>query len=276
MSTCCARANVRTDWSFGRWLTRDHVKPWVLMVPTARPEEGKKFRDWRFGYRWVVGCLQQTVNPENIKNTKKIQNKYKPKLQKKYNHKRDKIIRTKEIQHTLVDLRCCFLTKCPKYKKTKSNLEKNEKKQKKYKNTKCIFGRNRKIQKKYKSTRCIFFVFFLYLFCIFLYFYKKNTKKIRIQNLKNTKYKKNTNPKSRKYKIQKKYEKNTNPKSQKYKIRKKRQIPCSLSEEKPKLQKKCKNNMLYFLHPAVLILYFQVVLFLYFFCIFNSFQHSLL
>ena len=133
---------------------------------------------------------------------------------------------------------------------------------------------------KYKKNTKVQGVFFSYFFCIyfvfFLYFYKKNTKKIRIQNLKNTKYKKNTNPKSRKYKIQKKYEKNTNPKSQKYKIRKKRQIPCSLSEEKPKLQKKCKNNMLYFLHPAVLILYFQVVLFLYFFCIFNSFQHSLL
>ena len=139
------------------------------------------------------------------------------------------------------------------------------------------------IEKYKKNTKVqgVFFSYFcLYLFCIFLYFYKKNTKKIRkkyeskiskiqntkkiqTQNLENTKYKKNT----KKIRIQ-------NLKNTKYE--KKRQIPCSLSEEKPKLQKKCKNNMLYFLHPAVLILYFQVVLFLYFFCIFNSFQHSLL
>ena len=168
-----------------------------------------------------------------------------------------------------MDLPCCFLTKCPKYKKTKSNLKKNEKKQKNTKIQSVFLAAIEKYKKNTKVQGVFFFVFFLYLFCIFFVFlqkkYEKNTKKIRIQNLKNTKYKKNTDPKSRKYKIQKKYEKNTNPKSQKYKIRKKRQIPCSLSEEKPKLQKKCKNNMLYFLHPAVLILYFQVVLFLYFF-----------
>ena len=91
------------------------------------------------------------------------------------------------------------------------------------------------IEKYKKNTKVqgVFFRIFLYLFCIFLYFYKKNTKKIRkkyeskiskiqntkkiqTQNLENTKYKKNTkkiriqNLKNTKYKINtKKYEKNT-------------------------------------------------------------------
>ena len=141
------------------------------------------------------------------------------------------------------------------------------------------YKKNTKVQGVFFS---YFFVFILYFFCIFTKKirkkYEKNTKKIRIQNLKNTKYKKNTNPKSRKYKIQKKYKPNISKmqNSEKYKLNvgKKRQIPCSLSEEKPKLQKKCKNNMLYFLHPAVLILYFQVVFFLGIFCISDHFQHS--
>ena len=113
-----------------------------------------------------------------------------------------KMINTMEIQHTSVDLRCCFLTKCPKsekYKrtKTKNNLKRNGKKQK----IRCIFGRNRKIQKANKSTRCIFWFLFL------------------IQNkYKNTK--KNTDPKSQKYKIQT----HTNPKSRKYKVPKKKQF----------------------------------------------------
>ena len=62
------------------------------------------------------------------------------------------------------------------------------------------YKKNTKVQGVFFS---YFFVFILYFFCIFTKKirkkYEKNTKKIRIQNLKNTKYKKNT----------KKYEKNT-------------------------------------------------------------------
>ena len=57
-----------------------------------------------------------------------------------------------------------------------------------------------KYKKKYKNTKCIFFVFYLYFFRTFFVFLQKNTKKIQ------KKYKKNTNAIAQKYKIQKKYE----------------------------------------------------------------------
>ena len=71
-----------------------------------------------------------------------------------------------------------------------------------------------KYQKNTKIQSVFFFVFYLYLFRIFFLFlqqkcekkYKKNTKTIRMQLLKNTKYKTNTNQQFQKYKIQKKYE----------------------------------------------------------------------
>lgn len=77
---------------------------------------------------------------------------------------------------------------------------------------------------KYKKNTEIQSVLFLYFICMFLYFYQKkygkNTKKIRMQLLKNTKYKKNTNQQFQKYKKQKKYE----PKISKIQNTKKRQI----------------------------------------------------
>ena len=111
-----------------------------------------------------------------------------------------------------------------------------------------------KYKKNTKVQGVFFSYFFLYLFCIFFVFlqkkYEKNTKKIRIQNLKNTKYKKNTNPKSRKYKIQKKYEKNTNPKSQKYKIRKKKANPMFTFGRKTQIAKKMQKQHVVFSTPC--------------------------
>ena len=69
--------------------------------------------------------------------------------------------------------------------------------------------------KKIQKYKVYFFRIFLYLFCIFLYFYKKNTKKIQ------KKYEKNTNPKSQKYKIQKKYKPKISKIQNTKKIRKK-------------------------------------------------------
>ena len=133
-----------------------------------------------------------------------------------------------------------------------------------------------KYQKKYKNTKCIFFVFYLHLFRIFLYFYKK------IRN----KYKKNTDAIAQKYKIQKKYEstiskiQNTkkirtqNFKNTKYKEKinskiSQRANPVFFWKSGTKIQNKNKTNQLYFPNPAVLILYFWVVFFSYLFCIFK-------
>ena len=82
----------------------------------------------------------------------------------------------------------------------------------------------------------------------------KNTKykKIRTKNFKNTKYK----------------QKNTNPKFQKYKIQKiqiqqwaREPTPCSFWKARTNLWNKCKANLLYFLNPAIQILYFWVLFF---------------
>ena len=135
---------------------------------------------------------------------------------------------------------------------------------------------------KYKKNTKIQSVFFLYVICIFFVFciftkkYEKiqtNTKTIRMQLLKNTKYKKNKNQQFQKYKKQK----NTNPKFQKYKIQRKDKFK-NKRESQPrvhfwksgtKIQKKYKTNQLYFPNPAVLILYFWVVFFSYFFFVFS-------
>ena len=66
----------------------------------------------------------------------------------------------------------------------------------------------------------------------------QNTKKIRTQNVKNTKYKENTNSKM----------------SQ-------RANPMFTLEIRKQIAKKYKTNQLYFPNPAVLILYFWIVLF---------------
>ena len=132
----------------------------------------------------------------------------------------------------------------------------------------------------------VFFVFYLYFFVFLLYFYKKirknrkntkkyecncskiqNTKKKRINNFKNTKYKKNTNPKFQKYKIQRK---------DKFKNKPESQPRVHFWKSGTKIQKKYKTNQLYFPNPAVLILYFWVVFFSYFFCIFKYWQKTLL
>ena len=113
---------------------------------------------------------------------------------------------------------------------------------------------------------------FLHLFCIKInpnaisqkY---KIQKKIRTKNFKNTKYK----------------QKNTNPKFQKYKIQKiqiqqwaREPTPCSFWKARTNLWNKCKANLLYFLNPAIQILYFWVVCCSYLFCLFNSLQKTLL
>ena len=82
----------------------------------------------------------------------------------------------------------------------------------------------------------------------------QNTKKIRIDNFKNTKYKKkNTSQKNQKYKIQRKDKFQNKPESQ----------PRVHWKSGNKLQKKYKTNHLYFPNPAVLILYFWVVFFVF-------------
>jgi hypothetical protein len=103
---------------------------------------------------------------------------------------------------------------------------------------------------------------FLWLFSIFTH------KKIQMQFLKNTKYEKNTNQKNHKYKMQK--IRTQNFKSTKYKkntqIQKwaREPTPCSFWKARTNLQNNCKANLLYFLNPAIQILYFWIVfLFLY-------------
>ena len=140
-----------------------------------------------------------------------------------------------------------------------------------------------KYQKKQKYKVYVFCILFVF-FRIFLYFYKKNTKK----------YKKNTNAIAQKYKIQKKYEstiskiQNTkkirtqNFKNTKYKEKTNSKISqranpvFTFGNQEPKYKKKYKTNQLYFPNPAVLILYFWVVFFSYFFYIFKYWQKTLL
>ena len=132
---------------------------------------------------------------------------------------------------------------------------------KKYKNTKCVSGSNGKIQKK---TKCMFFVFIVYLFFVKI---QNNYKKYKINtNAISQKYKiqKNTNQKFQKYKIQtKKYE----PKISKIQIQKwaREPTPCSFWKARTNLWNKCKANLLYFLNPAIQILYFWVVFCSFFF-----------
>ena len=146
---------------------------------------------------------------------------------------------------------------------------------KKYKNTNCIFGRNGKIQKNTKI-QSDFFWYFICIFSYFLYFYTKKKRKT---------YQKNTNAIAQKYKIQEKFEstiskiqntkkirtqhfKNTKYKD-KFKNKPESQPRVHFWKSGTKIQKKYKTNQLYFPNPAVLILYFWVVFFSYFFCIFN-------
>ena len=156
-------------------------------------------------YPWVVPSLLQTVNPVIIKNTKKIQKKYNSKLQKKYNTEQGKIINKRKIQHTLMDSRFCSLTACLKNaKNTEGQSAICEGLEKYKKNTKiqiAFLDVMEKYKKKYKKYKvyffCILFVFFSYFFCIFTKKIQKkyecncskiqNTKKIRINNFKNTK-----------------------------------------------------------------------------------------
>ena len=156
------------------------------------------------------------------------------------------------------------------------------KNKKKYKNTKCIFGRNRKIQKKYKSTRCIF-SYFLYLFCIFFVFLQKK------YETSTKKYEKNTNPKSQKYKIQKKYKpkiskiQNTKKIRKKYESKiskiqntKKKANPMFTFGRKTQIAKKMQKQHVVFSTPCSSDFVFSSRIIFVFFCIFNSFQHSLL
>ena len=164
---------------------------------------------------------------------------------------------------------------------------------KKQKNTKIQSVFLAAIEKYQKNTKvpgvfvCIYCVFFVF-FCFFKKKYEKKTKKykkkyeskiskiqntkkkIQTQNLENTKYKKKYKPKNSKIQNSEKY---------KFNVRKKRQNPCSLSEETPELQKKnAKPTCCIFLHPAVLILHFQVVFFVFFvfLCILNYLRNRLL
>ena len=114
----------------------------------------------------------------------------------------------------------------------------------------------------------MFFVFFVFLETKYENKYKKilkqyeskiskiqNTKKkIQIQNLENTKYKK----------IQTQNLQNTKFRKIQTQRKEKKANPMFIFGRNSHIAKKCKTNMLYFLHPAVLILYFKVVLFLYF------------
>ena len=204
-----------------------------------------------------------------------------------------------------MDSRFCSLTAClkneKKYKRTKCNLWRTGKIQKKYKNTNCIFGRNGKIQKKYKNTKCIFLYFICIFFVFFFYFYpkkirkkyQKNTKKIRMQLLKNTKYKKNTNQQFQNYKIQKKYEstiseiQNTkkirtqNFKNTKYKEKTNSKISqranpmFTFGNQEPKL-KKIQNQPVVFSKPCSSDFVFLGCIFWYFFGIFKHWQKTLL
>ena len=123
-------------------------------------------------------------------------------------------------------------------------------------------------------------VYFLYFICIFSYFFVFLQKKYE-------KKQKNTNAIAQKYKIQKKYEstiskiQNTkkirtqNFKNTKYKEKTNSKISqranpvFTFGNQEPKYKKNTKTNQLYFPNPAVLILYFWVVFFSYFFCIFK-------
>ena len=122
---------------------------------------------------WVAGPWLQPVTSVIIKNTpqKKRYQKIQTQITKKCNTEGGKIINKREIQHTLVDSRFCYLTACLKNEKSKG--------------TKCNLWRNGKIQsaflevmgKHQKNTKIqsVSFVFILY----FLYKYKEiktNTK----------------------------------------------------------------------------------------------------
>ena len=216
------------------------------------------------------------MNPVIIKNTKKYK-KIQLQITKKYNTEQGKIINKRKIQHTLMDSRFCSFTPCLKNAKNTKGLsaicEGLEKYKKKYKNTNCIFGRNGNIQKNTKIQR-VFFLYFIWIVSyFFLYFYKKyeniqkiqkkyecncpkiqNTKKIRINNFKNTIYKKNTNQQFQKYKIQKKI-RTQNFKNTKYKEKKNSKISqranpvFTFGNQEPKYKKKYKTNQLYFPNP---------------------------
>ena len=179
-----------------------------------------------------------------------------------------------------MDSRFCSLTACLKNaKNTKGQSAICEGLEKYKKNTKIQIAFLDVMEKyqKNKNTKCIFFVSHLYFFVFFFVFLQKimrkntkkyecncskiqNTKKIRINNFKNTKYKKNTNPKFQKYKIQRK---------DKFKNKPESQPRVHFWKSGTKIQKKYKTNQLYFPNPAVLILYFWVVFFSSFFCIFK-------
>ena len=98
-----------------------------------------------------------------------------------------------------MDSRFCSLTACLKNaKNTKGQsaiCEGLEKYQKKYKNTNCIFGRNGKIQKIPKNTNAIAQKYKIQKKYESTISKIQNTKKIRTQNFKNTKYKEKTNSK---------------------------------------------------------------------------------
>ena len=111
-----------------------------------------------------------------------------------------------------MDSRFCSLTACLKNaKNTKGQSAICEGLEKYKKNTKiqiAFLDVMEKYQKKYKNTKCIVFVFYLYFFVFLPKKYEKNTKKyecncskiqntkkIRINNFKNTKYKKKYEPK---------------------------------------------------------------------------------
>ena len=176
-----------------------------------------------------------------------------------------------------MDSRFCSLTaslKNEKIQKDKVQSVKDWKNTKK--NTKiqiAFLDAMEKYKKKYKNTRCIFYILFVF-FVFFLYVYQKNgklqkntkkyecncskiqnTKKIRINNIKNTKYKKKYEPKISKIQNTKK---NTNPKFQKYKIQRKDKFK-NKPESQPrvhfwksgtKIQKKIQNQPVVFSKPC--------------------------
>ena len=88
----------------------------------------------------------------------------------------------------------------------------------------------------------------------------KNTKykkKMRINNFKNTK------------KVRTQDFKNKMQRKDKFKNKPESQPRVHFWKSGTKIQKKYKTNQLYFPNPAVLIVYFWVVFFSYFFCIFK-------
>ena len=201
------------------------------------------------------------MNPVIIKHTKKIQTNTTPNYKKQYNTEQGKIINKRKIQHTLMDSRFCSLTACLKNaKNTKGQSAICEGLEKYKKNTKIQIA-FLDVMEKYKKNTKIQSVFYLYLF-LFLQKqntkkkYKKyqcncsniqNTKKIRINNFKNTKYKVKTNSK----------------------ISQRANAVFTFGNQEPKYKKNIQNQPVVFSKPCSSDFVFLGCIFFVFFCIFE-------